>query len=450
MILNLFGSNKWLRLGLLVVVVQQTLVAIGTYLMGRIAEDASHNVVSFPQLITFGLCLALSGSLFHYLICYFSTKAQKTELFNYFKKYINGNYNNPSLWRDKDSKSNVHDMMMKESPETITTYTSFLIDATATLLNVIFNTISVMLITGLGMGVAIIIAGVIGLLIVHVSSHRIAMASEFEMKEQNLLNGHLSKSWDNIILGNNTFFNNWLNAFEKLFQNSETASLQKVNKSDTIIALSAFVTTAIVLGYMLIQVFIHLKNPVALVGLLVMLPRSMQIVMHLQIVQSYWAQWKHLKQKLNIVKETILRKTPIDLKTFINEDKIHFKNGPRPIKPQDLDQIIAEMQPGRITIGGDNGAGKSTLLMKIKTASGLQSIYIPAHHQLEIFDKSESTVSLSTGQQLLKTVSAITHSKDHIILLDEWDANLSMDNKIRINTVINDLAQNNLVIEVRH
>lgn len=450
MILNLFGSNKWLRLGLIVVVIQQTLVAIGTFLMGRIAENASHNVISFPQLIAFGLCLALSGSLFHYLICYFSAKAQKTELFNYFNKYISGNYNNPSLWRDKDSKSNVHDMMMKESPETIATYTSFLIDATATFLNVIFNTISVMLITGLGMGVAIIIAGIIGLLIVHLSSHRIAQASEFEMKEQNLLNGHLSKSWDNITLGNNVFFTNWFNIFEKLFQNSETASLQKVNKSDTIIALSAFATTATVLSYMLIQVFIHLNNPVALVGLLVMLPRSMQIVMHLQIVQSYWAQWKHLKQKLSIVKETIIRKQPLDLTAFINEDKIHIKNGLIPISAQELTHLITVNQPGRFTIGGENGAGKSTLLMKIKSISALKSIYIPAHHQLEIFDKAESTQSLSTGQQLLKTISVITHNKNHIILLDEWDANLSMDNRNRINTVINDLAQNNLVIEVRH
>lgn len=449
---KIFGTvaNPWLRLGLLVVLVQQSLVATGTFLMGRIAEDASHNFISFPKLITFGLCLTLSGSLFHYLICYLSTKAQKAELLNYFKKYINGNYNNPSLWRDPNSKSQTHDMMMKESPETITTFIAFLIDATATLLNVVFNTISIMMITGVGMGAAIIIAGGLGLLIVHFSSQRIAQASEFEMKEQNLLNGHLSKSWDNIILGNKIFFNNWFLIFEKLFQKTERASLQRVNKSDTIIALSAFVTTAIVLSYMLIQVFIHLNNPVAIVGLLVMLPRSMQIVMHLQIIQSYWAQWKHLKQKLTLVKETVNRKTAIDLATFIKEDQIQIKKGALSINPQELDSILAEKQPGRLTIRGDNGAGKSTLLMKLKTLSSAQSVYIPAHHQLEIATPGEPSVPLSTGQHLIKTISSINENKNHILLLDEWDANLSTENKLRLDSIIHDLAQNNLVIEVRH
>jgi ABC-type transport system involved in cytochrome bd biosynthesis fused ATPase/permease subunit len=50
----------------------------------------------------------------------------------------------------------------------------------------------------------------------------------------------------------------------------------------------------------------------------------------------------------------------------------------------------------------------------------------------------------------LRAISAEFEIDGHILLLDEWDANLDQANREILNAKIDQLAKRNLVIEVRH
>jgi len=56
----------------------------------------------------------------------------------------------------------------------------------------------------------------------------------------------------------------------------------------------------------------------------------------------------------------------------------------------------------------------------------------------------------STGQKQLYQMASLLNSHSRIILLDEWDANLDESNMISINSMLSALAENNIIIEVRH
>ena len=79
---------------------------------------------------------------------------------------------------------------------------------------------------------------------------------------------------------------------------------------------------------------------------------------------------------------------------------------------------------------------------------GSAAFYLPAKHEL-IFKKSKN--GFSTGQQSFNILDELfIHLKEPILLLDEWDANLDSINKIKLSKLIDQIALNKCVIEIRH
>ncbi len=180
-------------------------------------------------------------------------------------------------------------------------------------------------------------------------------------------------------------------------------------------------------------------------AVLVMLPRSLQIVMHIQICQKYFAQWKNLKEKLSVAEESLIEPSPVDLVPFISIDKIKMNNNP--VKISDLTGLIKELDSGRITISGENGTGKSNLMLTLKESLGTLAVYLPAHHQ---FILQESRLKLSSGEAALYALQDTQKDSCKIILLDEWDANLSRENRSAMSKMLDEVSLQKVVVEVRH
>ncbi|MGE5086192.1 MAG: hypothetical protein ACM3MG_07795 [Bacillota bacterium] len=442
---EIFKSRSF-QICLFVVLIQQVLVATGTYLMGDIAAQISTEGFNLVKGGVLFLCLVLSGSLFHYLMKYHLVAAQKDVLLQFFQKYISRNYSRPEIWRNPEEKTSRHDIMVREGQDSISQSVQFAADTVATGLNIIFNTVSVILITSPVMGVFILIAGLLGLLIVHLADKAIADRAQKEMVAQNDVNGFLALSWDNIVLGNKTPFQRWNSKFKELFGQSKSSSLDNVKVNDGIVGVAAFVTSFIVIATVFTLVYLNQKDLVKVVGLLVMLPRSMQIVMHIQVIQSYWAHWKYLLQRLDLTEKTFEPIKSENLDQFISTDKIQITGAEKTWSMDQLDVVLAQSS-GRFVITGENGAGKSTLLLKMKQQLSEDGLYIPAHHNLEL---SESVASKSSGEVALHAVRDALVDEARVILLDEWDANLSKDNHAKLDREINDLSISRLVIEIRH
>ena len=277
-----------------------------------------------------------------------------------------------------------------------------------------------------------------------------SLASRQEMLSDSKLNSHLNSSWDNIILGNRLHFDRWLARFHGMFSISREASKTAVLKRDGAAALAGMATNVTVVGFVLGSAWLHRQNTASALALLVMLPRSLQIVLHIQIVQSYWAQWKSLRERLQLVLHGLADPADRSLSPFIQGDKIEILRleGEQKLNLPELISLMNEKAPrGRVLVTGPNGSGKSTFLLDLKKQSRERSIYLPPQSDLE---HSDSSSEFSSGQAMLSLLKDLEKNDAEILLLDEWDANLSDENCLSQERLIERLAETRLVIEIRH
>lgn len=440
-------KNNWTIAALLMTFVQQLLVGIGTYFLGHIANVYPVEGFQLNLALVLFICILLPGTIIHYWVVWCTTRAYKSAQLSYLDEYMRSNYNHPTHWREEKSKQQRHDMMCRGGQEAIQSAVHFLVDFTATGFNILLNTISIILVTDLTLGLIIVLAGLLGLWIIHLNGSEIAESSRNEILADNQLNAHLNRSWDNIILGNQLFFNRWKTQFKQLFSKTEDASLQVVRKRDWAISIAGLATNALVLGGALLLAWINQDTPPFILGILVMLPRSLQIVMHIQIIQTYIAQWKDLQEKLAVTYESLIEPQQIDLRPLIQHDRICIRLKDRNYSSRDIERLLVKNRSGRFTITGPNGAGKSNLLLELKNKFGLSAIYLPAHHQLML---REAQLSLSTGEVALAALKDLQLDSCNVLLLDEWDANLSLENRTIVDQVIEKLSLDRIVFEIRH
>ncbi|MFV0340707.1 MAG: hypothetical protein ACK5MA_08820 [Parachlamydiaceae bacterium] len=440
-------KNRWAAILLLIILLQQLLVAGGTYFLGEITREFPLEGFQLSTAFYLFVCTFLPGTIIHYLVSWSSLRTYKSSQSNYLEKYIQSNYNHPTHWRNEYSKQQRHDIMCRGGQDTILSTVNFFGDVSATGLNITLNTISIILVTNFSLGLVILISGSLGLSIIFLKGTKISETSRNEMLADNQLNAHLSKSWDNIILGNQLFFDRWKSHFNKLFSKSEKESVECVKQREWTISMAGMVTNALVLGYALFLAWMNQNDVGFVLAILVMLPRSLQIVMHIQIIQIYLAQWTQLKERLKITHESILEPSPIDLNHLIQENKINVEVNNKIHSLLEIENMLNKHTTGRFTITGENGVGKSSLLLKLNNKYPCSSTYLPAHHQLML---CEMQLGLSTGEIALASLKDIQSSNCKVLLLDEWDANLSADKRATINQLINQLSSEKIVIEIRH
>jgi ABC-type transport system involved in cytochrome bd biosynthesis fused ATPase/permease subunit len=167
--------------------------------------------------------------------------------------------------------------------------------------------------------------------------------------------------------------------------------------------------------------------------------------MHMQIVQQYWARWKSLAEKLQLVDQSWEPVQEPDLEEYIDNSSITITDlAARSVLSSD---DILGQRSGRIVVRGENGAGKSTMLIKLKQRFRDNAIYLPAHHNLEL---KNMVGSLSSGEATMEHLVDIGDSHEDVILLDEWDANLSAENRQRMDSLLDNLSRERVVIEIRH
>jgi len=442
-----YFKNKWFYLALFAVLFQQILVATGTYYLGTITSQFPSKGFQLSLAIPLFFCISLPGTVVHYLIVILTTYANKASQKIYLDEYIKSNYNNPTHWRNESSKTRRHDIMCRGGQESIRSAVDFFVDLAATSLNIVLNTISIILATDFILGFLIIFSGFCGIGIINSFSKKISEKSRKEILAENQLNSHMSKSWDNIVLGNPSFFNRWIEKFNEIFKETIDFSIEVVKKRDLAISIASLVTNIMVLGGALFLAWTNQYREGFALAILVMMPRSLQTVMHMQIVQSYLARWKNLREKLVVTMESVLYLSPLDLNDFINKDLVNITFQNEKYKYQELEKLLEKFSFGRFTITGPNGVGKSSLLLELKEKYKTSAAYLPAQHQ---FILSNVSASPSSGEIALAGLNELQVEDYKILLLDEWDANLSKDNKAHLDQVIYKLSSQKIVIEVRH
>ena len=115
-------------------------------------------------------------------------------------------------------------------------------------------------------------------------------------------------------------------------------------------------------------------------------------------------------------------------------------------------EYLENINVGRILITGSNGSGKTTILGLIKEYFG-DNVYLFSNYAHIFFEKNELQ-EYSTGEKIKSNIQELLEHIDetsvHMILFDEWNANLDTKNQIEISKYIDKLAEKNLVLEVRN
>lgn len=188
----------------------------------------------------------------------------------------------------------------------------------------------------------------------------------------------------------------------------------------------------------------NLNNNTILIALLASIPRQLQV---LGIFRSVFQTLNSLiafNSKLN----ALIQEVNIESKNIENQ----IQTQKIKINDQQFSQVrdilnFFDGKQGRYTIRGENGSGKSSLLLLINELRP-NSILVPTNPQF--IDENGNEITGSTGQKIVQIIEMIKSEKFDLLLLDEWDAHTDHENSLLINSMIDQLSKEKVVIEVKH
>ncbi len=436
-------------------IIQQLIVASSNFWIVALIRDIQTNSMIYVSLSLYLISLLLPYLPGSIAIIY-QEKWKYSLILNLSESFKKTHNSNQKIWADKDSKETRIAMLSNEGINALTEFTEYVYNLLSTALNVLFNvTALAILITG-EFGVSYLISLVLVACMMLLQQTK---QEKLSVKAQNARISFLKtllNSWDNIVLGNRYNFNLW----EK---RSLRASHSFVNRNlhiirfrqwfSVLIAAFTFVPSFLVVIQMVVK---NHSNPLVLSAIAVTLPRLFMILnftYDLLKLAFYWPSQKKILERVEMMVGNNQEGSSFTHR--IRWEKIRLLHSALGIGDMtesninDLDGIIKKsMIPGRLTIRGENGSGKTTLLLAIKDALKESAFFLPVKHQLCF---KNNVHYLSSGQGIKSALLEIKNFvNEKVILLDEWDANLDNQNKEEISHLIDEIACNRCVIEVRH
>lgn len=436
-------------------VVQQLIVASSNFWIVAFIRNIQTN-----SPIYLSLSLYLASLLLPYLpgslAVIYQEKWKYSLILSLSRSFKETHQSSQKIWADKDSKETRIAMLSNEGMNALTEFTEYAYSLLSTAMNVLFNvTALAILITGeFGISYLISLVGVACLMRLQKNKQE-----QLSVKAQNARISFLKtllNSWDNVVLGNKYNFNLWekrANRATESFVNRNLHSVRFRQWFSVLIAALTFIPSFYVVILMVLN---NYSNPLVLSAVAVTLPRLFMILNFTYDLLKFAFYWPSQKKVLQGV-EAIMNKNKAD-SSFVNRiqwgkisllhDDAKAKNNPEdPVT--NIAQIIKKSTtPGRITVRGENGSGKTSLLLAVKETLRDDAFFLPVKHQLCF---KNHVHYLSSGQGIKATLSEIRNFvNEKVILLDEWDANLDNQNKEEISRLIDEIALNRCVIEVRH
>lgn len=446
------NNNRYLTpllISCLFLLIQQCLVALSTYFIAQLADDIANQISFIPSLIGFILSL-LVVYVPAYFAAVFLEKAKLLAFVDYIKQFSANFYQQTPLYHQKNLKDERLSFVRQESRMVISQTLDYLFDSLALIANIGFN----ILVLSLVIDDKMIVPYMVGLLLASafvfyrkpLISKYAKLAQKSHIQSLNIT----GKIWDNIVIGNDYNYSLFAKQLQHKLQKERFWHIKNtsINQLTSMIGMVFFMLP--VLAFM-VYLLINNRHDLSLLLVIVAtLPRQLQLLQMGQTLIFYQTNFAAIKTKYLGLKNALI--VPIvNYHHRICYNKI-YANG------QAIHQGYFNHLPicGRITITGDNGTGKSTLLTHLKQQIGKWAYYLPTQHEL-MFDYHGQ---YSTGQLLWRQLQTIAYDINnnrlannraiHVLLLDEWDANLDFMHTQQLDELLDELAMTLLVIEVRH
>lgn len=439
---------------------QQLIIASSTIWVALMAEEMAQGANFTLSLILYLVSLVAPylPEALSVVLCSHWKQMAFTE---FIKRFIKTRQHDSLNWNDQINREETISVLNSEGQATLTAMADHIYNCAFYFFSVLLNITAIAILIEPKFAIAYAFSLILIFFVMQLQGGKQALLAQRTQQARLQLGHSLLTVWDNVLLGNGYNFNLWIKKIG--------TRLQRTNRLNLLCAIfTQWLTLLVSLLIFLPSIGVAIYSLLALEGetgpltaLLISLPRLFLILGYTQLVFSYFAQWNIHKAKLKMIKD-ILKTPPTQpeiLNRRINWTKLYFT----PVLPSALRYELSNMRTlseplhvalqqlypcGRYTLRGENGSGKSTLLMLIKKHVKEQAFYLPTRHHLAFVANG---IKMSTGEMLKKQLVEIKECVDvKVILLDEWDANLDEANSVELSQLIEDLAKERCVIEVRH
>lgn len=437
-------------MGLLVV--QQLIVASSTIWITRLIAHIQQGSFSYPLL---ALYLA---SLF---LPYFPgaaalvgmAKAKMKANVHYVNSFASLYRGQIMEWTNATKHSTTSSILTGEAPQAINGYFDYLYHFASCGLNVLFNLLIVALIIEPWLLGTYVIGVLLAFSVLRMQKKWRKILSLRAQQGRIKWVEMLLKAWDNILINNSYNFNIWKKKADKRGNRLVSSQVKLEGLSQGTSVIMAFLLLAPSFGLIGYLPILRGYNLMLLAIMVVTLPRLFQVLSYsyemLFLLADFPMQKSRMRTVVNLLEITHLpdsQQAHEHIEQRIRWDKIHVTFNADHISSRAL--IGALPVKGRYTIKGENGSGKSSLLLLLKMLKGQEAVYLPVKHDL-LFQLSKN--GFSTGQFAHKALNELLGNPEaSVVLLDEWDANLDAVNQKQLSELIDQIAQEKCVVEVRH
>ena len=445
--------NKFATWALVFLIVQQLIVASSTFWISHLSE-----AVVTGKNIALYLTLFVSSLFIVYIPGFFSAfnfeKAKSKAIYNYTQLFSKVHNCMPVLLSDKEFQAEREPWLTNESTKTIEETYHIIYDSTSIGLNTIFTITAICL----AIDTRFLYGYFLCLIILPTASkfykNKLAkIALDLQNDRKDLSQISLS-GWDNIIIGNIYNFSQWWEAYKKRWISYNKSTVRNV-VFNQLSSISSVMLSLFPVAFTFLWLFLHTTDLSKLAALIATLPRQIQIIQHLEVFTTYSMYWHGTYAKLKALIATLIS-PKIDNESYhnrINVNQIHYsidKSTHQLASVPEFIKTLSTLKNGRVTIRGPNGSGKTTIVNLLKMELGEKAYYFPTNSRL-LYECTLND-SFSTGQKVKICLEEIEKNmaSNEILLLDEWDANLDIENLNLISNILDEIANKCCVVEISH
>ncbi|MCB2251321.1 hypothetical protein KTQ74_05385 [Pseudomonas chlororaphis] len=441
----MFTSNRYFISGIVLIIAQQLALAISTYYIAM--AGAALSLQDYPLLKT-RIILFFSFALLGYVISSaveFISARLKVDL---WEKYIFSVYehlrHNQALSSEANRK-NVQGWLGSEVPTTLDGTVNLYFGMTSVYSNIIATIYVFYWVLGIDIAVVMATSILLSYFLVKAMKSRINLcATQIQQKRLEVVK-RASSLWDYYLNANSSMIEQRETSSRSLIADFLATSLYYVRLEQLAACLPICMAVALILVYLQ---GLPLNQAVPWGMIVATLPRSLQVFGNVHSMSLYNSKYLYFRQRISNLLDFTSTLESLNLDQQVARAQLSIRN------TQDgqviaIDQLFDDIRSasrltGRLLISGKNGAGKSSLLKLLKSEF-TESILLPNHTGFH-----EAEGPFSTGESQVKQLLHVLEQKAPLILLDEWDANLDMQNKILVGHLLNQKAAETLIIEVRH
>ncbi|WP_287815856.1 hypothetical protein, partial [Pseudomonas sp.] len=351
------------------------------------------------------------------------------------RAYLSGEKNRASLstW------------LSSEAPSTIYGASRFYLGLFATLLNVALTSGVFFLTLGTLIGGAILSSLILSLICVLATRKRINELATDTQNERLSALIKINSLLTNGSCGTKKMYQDYKQNFELTLENYFSTTVSYTKMEQAIACAPTIVSVTIILA----SVINSGSTSISAIGALVaVLPRSLQLLGNVHTLGIYLSQFVMLRKKVTNLESFVAEMNTRNPEKQVTQSdiRIHKKAEGIQISVDDLMEICSSNTPstGRYTIEGPNGSGKTSLLHAIKGCT-TEAVILSTDTNFGITEKN-----LSTGQLQKLQMESIFQTEANVLLLDEWDANLDHANARILDAMVEKVAADKMVVEIRH